>query len=506
MKRKTKTTRGSAARAKQKKNLRPPAGRQLRFTGNMAPRQPDWPACPGDRLVSVVIPVLNESARIASVIRHVKRSPLVAEVIVMDDGSIDGTPEIASEAGARVVTSTLLGKGASMEDGVLEARHDTVMFLDGDLSGLCDDLVERLAEPVLSGTADFVKARFSRRAGRVTVLTARPLLRTYFPELVPFEQPLGGIIAVRRELLFKLRFENDYGVDIGLLIDAASVGARILEVDIGHIEHDSQDLDRLGEMATQVARAILERAAVLGRLHVSFVTNSRERDRIHRAHPDQVLSKVGKVDRLALFDMDGTLLGGRFVMELAARTGKTKQLENYLDRFDLSPETRTRRIANIFRGTKRELFEETARSLPLNPGAVEAVVGLRKLGYHVGIITDSYHLAAETVRRRVFADFALANIIEFRHGKATGVVTLAPTFRSDKIGWRAYDKLNAVRFLAKRFEITTNQMLAVGDSDNDVGMLRAIKKSFAFQPKTEKVRRAAKRVIENRLDEVLKWE
>jgi glycosyltransferase involved in cell wall biosynthesis len=60
----------------------------------------------------------------------------VAKVIVVDDGSIDGTPELAAQAGARVVTSTLLGKGASMEDGVWAAQNEIVVFLDGDLNGL----------------------------------------------------------------------------------------------------------------------------------------------------------------------------------------------------------------------------------------------------------------------------------------------------------------------------------------------------------------------------------
>ena len=455
--------------------------------------------------VSVIIPVLNESARIASVVRLALRSPLVSEVIVVDDGSIDGTPELAESAGARVITSTLLGKGASMEDGLLAARQEILLYLDGDLAGLSDNLIEQMTEPILKGEADFVKARFSRRAGRVTVLTARPLLATYFPELTSFAQPLGGIIAARRDLLRRLRFENDYGVDVGLLIDVAATGARLREVDIGHIEHDSQDLDRLGEMATQVARAIIERAAVCGRLKFTYVRQARERDRLHRARPENVLDRVGQVTRLALFDMDGTLLAGRFVRELAQATGKTDALSKYLDRYDLTPMTRARRIARIFRGTPQHVFEQVARGIPLTPGAVEAVVGLRKLGYHVGIVTDSYHIAAETVRRRVFADFALANVVEFRHGKATGEVTLPPTFRSGHTGWRAYDKLNALRFLVKRMDISARQVLAVGDSDNDIGMLRAAGLSFAYQPKSERVRRAAKRKIDDRLDELLKY-
>ena len=64
-------------------------------------------------------------------------------------------------------------------------------------------------------------------------------------------------------------------------------------------------------------------------------------------------------------------------------------LSKYLDRYDLTPATRAQRIARIFRGTRQEVFEQVARETPLSPGAVDAVVGLRKLGYHVGIITGS---------------------------------------------------------------------------------------------------------------------
>jgi glycosyltransferase involved in cell wall biosynthesis len=181
---------------------------------------PQLKTSPAKACVTVVIPVLNESRTIARLVRWLRQDRLVGEVLVVDDGSIDGTPELAEEVGARVITSSLLGKGASMEDGVQAAKHDLILFLDGDLRGLKRDLVPRMIGPLRDGDADFVKARFERTAGRVTVLTARPLLRTYFPELAEINQPLGGIIAARRETLQRLRFENDYGADVGLLIDA----------------------------------------------------------------------------------------------------------------------------------------------------------------------------------------------------------------------------------------------------------------------------------------------
>jgi glycosyltransferase involved in cell wall biosynthesis len=155
---------------------------------------------------------------------------LVREVIVVDDGSIDGTPELAKSAGARVMTSFMLGKGGSMEDGYRKAKSEIVLYLDGDLTGLEEDLIEKMCRPLLNGETDFVKARFSRRAGRVTTLTARPLLQTYFPEIAHFEQPLGGIVAARKDLLERLRFENDYGVDVGILLDSVALGARVMEV------------------------------------------------------------------------------------------------------------------------------------------------------------------------------------------------------------------------------------------------------------------------------------
>src|SRR3989337_322442 len=149
-------------------------------------------------MISVVIPVLNESQTVRAVVEFALRHPKVSEVLVVDDGSIDGTPEVASQAGARVLTSTFLGKGASMEDGMWAANNDVLLYLDGDLAGLREDLIERMTSPIIENQVDLVKPSFSRSPGRVTPLTARPLLRIFFPELAYYEQPLGGIIASRR--------------------------------------------------------------------------------------------------------------------------------------------------------------------------------------------------------------------------------------------------------------------------------------------------------------------
>lgn len=459
----------------------------------------------GSGMATVVVPALNEARTIASVVRFAMRDPEVAEVVVVDDGSIDGTPELAREAGARVVTSSLLGKGVSMEDGVEAAREDVVVYLDGDLRGLKRGIITDLVAPIKAGEADFVKARFSRAAGRVTALTARPLIQLYFPELAGLAQPLGGIVAARRDLLTKLRFENDYGVDVGLLIDALREKARIVEVDIGRILHDSQPLEKLSEMAGQVVRVILERAAEWGRLRVGFLRERKEQMRQKAAPHPQGLRMLAGARKLAMLDMDGTLLNGRFVVALAQAAQREERLMELLDHSKMDPVVRTRRIARLFQGVRREVFEKVARGIPLMAGATELVVGLRKQGYVVGIVTDSYRLAAETVRRRVFADFSISHVMKFRGGKATGSVTLCP-FMLHAAGCEKHRlcKRNVLLHLLEESGLQASDVLAVGDGENDRCMLEAAGRSVAFRPKTVAVGESAAEVEDGTLDAILR--
>lgn len=457
-------------------------------------------------MISVIIPVLNESATIGRLVEFVRDSPGVGEVIVVDDGSIDGTPELAEAAGATVLTSTFLGKGASMEDGLRLARGDVILYLDGDLVDLPGDLVTRLTSPIYGGEADFVKASFTRSAGRVTMLTARPLLGTFFPEFASLSQPLGGIFAARRQLLRNLRFEPDYGVDVGLLLDAAAKGARIQEVDIGHIEHDSQPLEILGDMAKQVVRVILDRAWRYGRLSISQVREVEEVERRAEAELSVVVNRLGQAERLALLDMDGVLVQTRFIQRLGEVTGRMDDLRRFLDNPYLAADERTQIIASLFAGEHKETFEEVARGLPLVPGAVEAVIGLRKLGYRVGIVTDSYQVAAEIVRRRVFADFTVAHVMRFRQGRATGDIMLSPAMLHDQgCTVHRYCKLNVMLNLCEKGNLDPQRVLAVGDGENDVCMLAAAGTSVAFRPQCPEVEQTARHVCRGSLAEILEF-
>ena len=216
--------------------------------------------------VSVIIPAYNEEDTVATVVGVVKEVSFVDEIIVVNDGSSDNTEAEAIKAGARVITHRVnKGKGEALFTGYRKAECDVIAFIDADIHNLTSKKVEAMIMPILEGKTDITKTKFARARGRVTELTAKPLLNFFFPEIT-FEQPLSGQFAARKEVLKRINFEKDYGVDVGIVIDADVLGISITEVDIGAIEHDMSPLGDLNLMANEVVRTIMSRANKYGRV------------------------------------------------------------------------------------------------------------------------------------------------------------------------------------------------------------------------------------------------
>ncbi len=198
------------------------------------------------------------------------RQPLVDEVVVVDDGSSDGTAMAAHSAGARVVRGDGRDKGGAMQRGVRHSVGDIVVFCDADLHCFDPSFVVGLLGPLLVHDGlHFVKGCYERpfegrqgEGGRVTELVAKPLLRTFFPHLGGFGQPLAGECAARREILAQVPFVQGYGVDIALLIDLAGrLGVHALaQVDLGRRVHRNRPLEELAPQAEEVLRTALSRA------------------------------------------------------------------------------------------------------------------------------------------------------------------------------------------------------------------------------------------------------
>jgi polyprenyl-phospho-N-acetylgalactosaminyl synthase len=139
-------------------------------------------------MVSVIIPAFDEVDTVGSAVAAARGHPDIAEVIVVDDGSSDGTAQAAAGAGARVLRLDHNGgKAAALDAGVRAAKHDVILFLDADVTGYTHETLSRIMQPVIDGRFDmYVGIR-----ARSTVWLNR-LLR-FFPII-------GGERAVTRWL------------------------------------------------------------------------------------------------------------------------------------------------------------------------------------------------------------------------------------------------------------------------------------------------------------------
>jgi glycosyltransferase involved in cell wall biosynthesis len=191
--------------------------------------------------ISVIIAALNEEEAIGDVIRKVPQD-LVAEIVVVDNGSKDRTAEVARAAGAHVVTEPVPGYGRAFRAGLraLAPQCEIVVFLDGDGSD-CPEMMDRLVTPIIENEADFVigsRTRGQREpgsmnphqvfAGYMVGAILRVLYGVKSTDMGPFR-------AIRRDTLEKLKLrEETYGWPLEMQMRAAQAQVRTMEVPVDY--------------------------------------------------------------------------------------------------------------------------------------------------------------------------------------------------------------------------------------------------------------------------------
>jgi glucosyl-3-phosphoglycerate synthase len=236
--------------------------------------------------ISIALPALNEEATVGNVIRTLKndlmeRVPLVDELILVDSDSSDRTREIAESLGIPVVIhqktlpayGSRRGKGEALWKSQYVTCGDILLWIDTDIVNIHPRFIYGLLGPLLiNPRIEFVKGFYRRPikvgdkiqaggGGRVTELTARPLLNLFYPELSGIVQPLSGEYGGRRSALEQLPFFSGYGVEIGLLIDVFErFGlSAIAQVDLEERIHHNQPLESLSKMSFAIIQAIIQR-------------------------------------------------------------------------------------------------------------------------------------------------------------------------------------------------------------------------------------------------------
>jgi glucosyl-3-phosphoglycerate synthase len=449
-------------------------------------------------MLTVIIPALNEEKTIAQVINFCRQEPTVSEIIVVDDQSEDNTISVAREAGAKVIISAARGKGISMKEGIDAATNEIVVFLDADIDPYPENSILNLTFPLLNNDADFVKGAFSRNAGRVTELVAKPLLTILFPGLSHFSQPLSGMIAGKRTFFQKIEFFNDYGVDIGILIDMYLMKARVQEVNIGYIENKSKAWEALGKMSREVSSAIITRAQRQGSNELSR-ESANSLEVIQREMSNVLRENLSAYHKMIALDMDETILKKRFINECADAFGFKPQLEEL--RFsEKDPIILTKRIGLLLKNRTMDELLNIISNMDMADNIKEVVQSFKQKGYLVGIISHSYTLIANYVKQQIGADFVLAHQLEFFEGKATGEVNLPSYFfgSPDSICGHSFCKTNALQHVCEKYNVPMKNCIAVGDNKDDRCMIAYAGKGVAFCTTDELLEKIAHKSIKER--------
>jgi hypothetical protein len=191
-----------------------------------------------DRKVVALVAAHEESTRIAATVTALHG--LVDEVVVVDDGSTDGTSSAALVAGATVLrASRRRGKGRAIEESLERLPPaDLWLLADADLGSTASGLGQ-LLDAVREGTADVAIAAFPKLGGGgfgMVKRTAARLIRAACG--FDAREPLSGQRALTAAALAAVRpLAPGFGVEVGMTIDAVRAGLRVIEIPIEGLSH-----------------------------------------------------------------------------------------------------------------------------------------------------------------------------------------------------------------------------------------------------------------------------
>lgn len=221
------------------------------------------------RTTTVLLPAHDEAGTIADVVARCRASvPDLEEVIVVDDGSTDGTGALAAAAGARVVAlRPNRGKGVALRRGLEEVRGDVVVLLDADGQDAPED-IPLLLDALSDDVTMVVGSRFLGTFGEGAITPLNRLGNRTLTEVlnllyrVRLTDTQAGFRAFHRRFLDGLRLSaSRYDIEVDLLLSAVESGGRVIEVPVRRMarSYGASDLGSFRDGARILARILRRR-------------------------------------------------------------------------------------------------------------------------------------------------------------------------------------------------------------------------------------------------------
>ena len=190
--------------------------------------------------------------------------------------------------------------------------------------------------------------------------------------------------------------------------------------------------------------------------------------------------------KLAVFDMDGTIIDGRLIDALSTKFGLYDQIKQIQADPSIFGFVKTQKIASLLKGIDEKEIILALESIPIMNNFQDSASALKESGYKIGIITDSYSIAAKTLANNYDLDFYAANDLIVNSGLVTGEVCMP-------LGW---DKINCfcknsvckryhLETYANKYDVDAKDTVAIGDTRDDLCMVTHAGIGIAFMPKDD---------------------
>ncbi|WP_375489913.1 phosphoserine phosphatase SerB [uncultured Jatrophihabitans sp.] len=244
-----------------------------------------------------------------------------------------------------------------------------------------------------------------------------------------------------------------------------------------HIADVGANIDSVSQLSTEPAASLelIVRAPDARQLRAALVRAADE------TGVDIAVEPAGlrrRAKRLVVLDVDSTLIRDEAIDVLAARAGVAEEVADLtrramLGELDFGQSLRAR--VGLLAGLSVDDLVAVRDALELTPGARTFVHTLRRMGYHVGVVSGGFTFVTDRFREELDLEFTAANELEIVDGVVTGRL-VGPLL--DRAG-----KATALRGFAEQFGVPLAQTVAVGDGANDIDMLEAAGLGVAFNAK-----------------------